>query len=59
MRRGYRYIVHIQIKLHTQPLRTLEYTKEGVFIRGTQSYFIFDTFRVRKDNVLEITRRSE
>ncbi len=59
MRQGYRYIVRIQRKLHTKPLRTLEYTKEGSFIKETPSYYIFDTFKARKDTVVEITRRME
>lgn len=54
----YRYCVTIRIKVHTSPLREIEYEKEGVFIKETKSYLIFDSFRVRKENVINISRRS-
>jgi hypothetical protein len=54
---GNRYTVVVKIKLHTQPVRTLDYRKEGVFVKESPSCFIFDSFRVRKTNVIEILGR--
>ena len=54
MRPGSRYMLTIKIKLHTSPLKTLEYEREGKFVKESQSYFIFDGFRVRKANVINI-----
>lgn len=53
---GERYKVRIKIKLHTQPVRFLEYEREGVFCKETTSCFIFKDFRVRKSNVINIIR---
>lgn len=53
----YSYCVTIRIKVHTSPLREIEYEKEGVFIKESPSYLIFDNFRVRKENVINIARR--
>ena len=50
------YKVRVKIKLHTQPVRVLEYEKEGIFCKETSAYFIFKEFRVRKSNVLNVTR---
>ena len=49
-----RYNVTVKIKLHVSPLRELIYDKNGVFVRESNSYYIFDCFRVRKANVIEI-----
>ena len=49
-----RYAVSVKIKLHTSPLRELVYDKEGVFIKETGSYYVFEDFRVRKSNVIKI-----
>ena len=51
---GYSYRVSAKIKLHTSPLRELEYEKEGVFIRETAAHYVFDEFRVRKATVIKI-----
>lgn len=51
---NHRYRVTIKIKLHTSPLQELEYDKEGVFIKETHSYLVFDNFRVRKTNAVNI-----
>lgn len=48
------YRVTVKIKLHTSPLRELEYLKEGMFVKETKSCFIFGDFRVRKENVVTI-----
>ena len=48
------YRVTMKIKLHTSPLRELEYSRDAVFIRETKSYFVFDNFKVQKDNVVSI-----
>ena len=55
MNAGNRYMVTIKIKLHTSPLRMLEYVRGGVFLKETLSYFVFDGFRVMKTNVINIT----
>ena len=49
-----RYRVTIRIKAHTSPLREIEYDKEGVFVKETHSYLVFDNFRVRKTNAVNI-----
>lgn len=49
-----RYKVTVKIKLHTSPLRELVYDKVGVLIAETVKYYVFDEFRVRKDNVIKI-----
>jgi hypothetical protein len=57
MKVGERYKVRVKIKLHTQPVRYLEYEKDGVFCKETASCYVFEDFRVRKSNVLDIVRR--
>lgn len=54
MKIGTRYKVTEKIKLHTSPLRECIYDKEGVFIRASNSYYVFDGFRVRKANVIKM-----
>ena len=49
-----RYTITVKIKLHTSPLRELIYEKDGVFIKETDSYYMFEGFRVRKTNVIKI-----
>ena len=48
------YKVTIKIKVHIKPLREIIYEKIGVFIKETNTNYIFDTFRVRKTNVAMI-----
>lgn len=48
------YNVTVKIKLHTSPLRELTYDKEGVFIKETNSFYVFEGFRIRKSNVVKI-----
>lgn len=54
-----KYRVTMKIKLHTSPLRLLEYHIDGVFLKETTSYFVFDDFRVRKANVINIVPLEE
>ena len=54
-----RYNITVKIKLHTSPLRELIYDKDGVFIRESSSYYIFNDFRVRKANVINIQEVAE
>ena len=54
-----RYNVTVKIKLHTAPLRELIYEKVGTFVREGKSFYIFDTFRVRKANVINIREVTE
>jgi hypothetical protein len=49
-----KYKVTVKIKLHTQPIRELIYDKVGKFVKETVTYYIFDGFRVRKANVIDI-----
>ena len=54
MKVGNRYRLSIKIKLHTSPLRMLEYMREGVFVKETAKCFVFKDFMVRKANVIGI-----
>ena len=54
-----RYNVTVKIKLHTSPLRELTYDREGVLIKESGSYYIFEGFRVRKANVIYIKEVAE
>lgn len=49
------YRVTMKIKLHTSPLRLLEYHLDSEFVKETKSYLVFKDFRVRKANVTNIT----
>ena len=51
---GTRYKVTVKIKLHTSPLVELVYDKQGALVRESNSYYIFDGFRVRKANVIKM-----
>ena len=48
------YTVVKVIKIHTKPLRTVKVIQTGRFKKETQSYYIFNSFRVRKSAVLTI-----
>ena len=50
------YKVTSEIKIHTKPLHTVRFDRTGIFKKETPSYYIFDTFRVRKANVVCITK---
>ena len=49
------YRIKARLKLHTSPLKILEYEKEGKFIRETDRFYVFDEFMVKKLNVISIT----
>lgn len=59
MKNHARYNITVKIKLHTAPLRELIYEKDGVFIKETGSYYVFEGFRVRKSNVVKIQEVAE
>ena len=59
MKPNARYNLTVKIKLHTSPLRELTYDKDGVFVRESGSYYIFEGFRVRKANVIKIQEVGE
>ena len=46
------YKIMAKIKTHTRPLSVLIYERVGTLIKETKSFFVFDTFRVNKANVL-------
>jgi hypothetical protein len=48
------YTVCVKIKVHTSPLREIEYTKTGRFVKESSAQYVFDSFRVRKGNVTNI-----
>ena len=54
MTKNQEYKLTKRIKLHTSPLYTVEVTQQGLFIKETATSYIFDKFRVRKNNVAEI-----
>ena len=47
-----RYKITVKIKVHTSPLYELVYERTGLLIKETPSFYIFDTFRVKKANVI-------
>ena len=54
-----KYKVTVKIKIHTSPLREIIYEKVGTFVKESSSFYIFDTFRVKKSNVIEIQEVAE
>lgn len=48
------YEVRKRIKIHTKPLVTCDVPLSGRFDKETESYLIFDNFRVKKDVVVSI-----
>ena len=59
MKTNTRYNITVKIKLHTSLLRELTYDKDSVFVRESDSYYIFEDFRVRKTNVIKIQEVTE
>jgi hypothetical protein len=51
---GETYTVCVKIKVHTSPLREIEYTKTGRFVKESPTQYTFDSFRVRKGNITNI-----
>ena len=54
MKTNKQYKVTIQIKVHTRPLREIVYEKIGTFLKETNASYIFDSFLVRKANVIKL-----
>lgn len=53
---GWFYIVTLRIKSNTYPLRELEYDRAGMYVKETAKCLVFDGFKVRKDNIINIRR---
>ena len=54
MKSGHKYFIVKELKLHTKPFRKAKILEDGIFIKETKSYFIFEGFRVKKNNVIYI-----
>jgi hypothetical protein len=54
MTKNQEYKITKRIKLHTSPLREIEISQQGRFVRETATNYIFDKFWTRKKNVIEI-----
>lgn len=54
MKKGEAYLITKRIKLHPQPVRTVEITQSGRFVKETKTQYIFDGFRVHKHTVVSI-----
>lgn len=48
------YRITKRIKLHTKPLYEADITLTGRYVRESQNFYIFDTFKVKKANVIKI-----
>ncbi len=48
------YKITVKIKVHTSPLYELIYERIGTLLKETQAYYVFNGFRVRKANVMNI-----
>ena len=53
---GETYNVTKRIKIHTSPLVEVRITLQGAFVRESTAQYIFDSFRVRKENVERIEK---
>ena len=54
--KGETYSVMKKIKIHTKPLIEVCITLQGTYKKTTSNYYIFDSFKVNKNNVLHIGR---
>ena len=54
MQAGKIYKVTKRIKLHTKPLYEADITLTGRYVLESQNFYIFDTFKVKKANVIKI-----
>ena len=54
MQAGKIYKVTKRIKLHTKPLYEADIPLTGHYVRESQNFYIFDTFKVKKANVIKI-----
>ena len=48
------YRITKRIKLHTKQLYEADITLTGRYVRESQNFYIFDTFKVKKANVIKI-----
>ena len=48
------YRVTKKIKIHTKPLREVEVTQEGLFVKETHRELVFTGFRCRKDCIVKV-----
>lgn len=53
---GNEYKVTKKIKIHTKPLVEVQITLQGIFKCESKAYYIFDSFRARKENIISIER---
>ena len=59
MQAGKIYKVTKRIKLHTKPLYEADITVIGRYVRENEKWYIFDTFKCKKDNVIEIKEENQ
>lgn len=59
MQSGKIYRITKRIKLHTKPLYEANVTVIGQCIRESEKCYIFDTFRCKKDNIIEIKEENQ
>lgn len=53
------YTVAKEIKIHTKSLRKVVISQSGLFVKQTDSYFVFRGFKVRKECVVQIEEVNE
>ena len=53
------YTVTKKIKIHTSPLVEVVIPQTGLFVKQTDSYYIFRGFKVRKNCVVSIKEEKE
>ena len=49
-----KYAVYSNIKIHTKPLKYAITIQNGRFVRESDMFLIFDKFRVKKINIVQI-----
>lgn len=54
MRANTKYEIIKKIKIHTKPTIFIDVRMEGIFVKETNNYYVFDSFKVRKENVVNI-----
>ena len=59
MTSGKTYRITKRIKLHTKPLYEADITLTGRYVRESQNFYIFDTFKVKKANVIKIVETAQ
>lgn len=53
------YTIVKKIKIHTKPLCEVVDPQTGLFVKQTDSYYIFRGFKVRKECVVQIEEVNE